>query len=223
METFSVDFKKAYIKANEILVSSNVITTFPFPIIKMISEKTNSKMVCRDFTKARAYKNLNISDFGSKSAILIEDQQGKKIIFFNEKEKKERTKFSIAHEFGHYKLEHNYSCSENYGNYEVETNFFAAQLLMPEQLIRELNRRGVNTNEDFLQKYFGVSKEAANKRLSTLSKTEYEWKKREEKEFDEAILYKYSQFLNSIKPSTLESIDWYDDEEELQNERNKWY
>lgn len=87
----------------------------------------------------------------------------------------------MAHEFGYFKLEHNYSCSENYGNYEVETNFFAAQLFMPEQLIRELNRRGVNTNEDFLQKYFGVSKEDANKRLSTLSKTEYEWKKREEK------------------------------------------
>lgn len=223
METFSVDFKKAYIKANEILVSSNIITSFPFPIVKMISEKTNSEVVCRDFTKARAYRNLNISDFGSKSAILIEDHKGKKIIFFNEKEKKERIKFSIAHEFGHYKLGHKYSCSENYGSYEVETNFFAAQLLMPEQLIRELNRRGVNINIDSLQKYFGVSKEAANKRLVTLSKTDYEWKKREEKEFDGTILYKYSKFLDNIKPSTFESIDWYDEEEELQHERDKWF
>ena len=92
---------------------------------------------------------------------------------------------------------------------------------MPEQIIRELQKRGKIITCSFLQSTFGVSAQAADKRIETLAKTNSEWRSRSEKEFDDIILYRYADFLNRICPTR----NYYDFEDEYarQQERNAWY
>ncbi len=131
-------------------------------------------------------------------------------------------KFSILHELGHHINNHDFSVtdSEAYGKYEVETNYFTAQLLMPEQILRELQRRGSRITHEFLQEHFEVSYLAADKRITTLAKTNAEWRSRAEREYDDIILTKYMSFLDSISPPR-KSFD-FEDEYNLQLERSRW-
>lgn len=130
----------------------------------------------------------------------------------------------MLHEIGHYLLEHKLK-TENlnlYEKQEVETNYFAAQLLMPEQTLIEIQARGKHISTDFLVSSFQVSKEAARKRIETLNKIKPEYRTRDEKEFDDLILLKYKMFLDSIIPAK-NSYNWFDDEYERQRERDSWY
>ena len=212
-------FASAYSKANEILVKSRVIESFPYSIKDLISEQ--SKIRCRTFKKALTY-GVDISDFGSESAVIFE-YCGKHIIFYEDEKPMSHVDFSILHEFGHKINNHDFQKkdSETYSKYEVETNYFAAQLLMPEQILREFQRRGTKITHDFLQNRFGVSNQAADKRISTLAKTNAEWRSRMEKEFDDIILLKYTPFLDSISP--IQNRYDFEDEYIQQQERNSWY
>ena len=101
--TYKPDFERAYITANNILISSSEFGEFPVKTKKLI--EGNSAIKCCSYKKAKKYNGLNIEDLGSKSAVLtsIED---KHIIFYNESDLKARVRFSMLHEYGHYKLEH---------------------------------------------------------------------------------------------------------------------
>lgn len=216
--TYKPDFKTAYILANEILVSSNMLKEFPFKTKEVVSEISGIK--CCSYKRAKQYQNLDIESFGSKSAVLIE-QDSKRIIFYNETESKQRIRFSIIHEYGHDKLAHNLDTKDEnlYKKYEVETNYFAAQLLMPEQLIRQIQLRGMKITKELLMDLFEVSEMAAEKRIITLNKkfvlTE------EEKYFDDLIIQKYENWLNSKVPQGINFLnDFFD--EERQRERELW-
>ncbi len=213
------NFNKAYIKANEILIKSSMIQSFPFSPKKLVKEQ--SPIVCRSYDKAKKY-GVDITDFGSESATIFRFG-GKSIIFYDETKPEPHIAFSILHEFGHDRLEHDFTKKdeENYHRYEVETNFFAAQLLMPEQIIREMQKRGKNITCSFLQSTFGVSAQAATKRIETLAKTNSEWRSRTEKEYDDIILLRYADLLNEICPVH----NYYDFEDEYarQQERYSWY
>ncbi len=140
--TYKPNFKKAYILANEILLKSRIINAFPFSVTKLIKEI--SDIQCCSFKRAQKY-NVDIEAFGSDSAILTEFH-GRQIIFYNQFDIDERVRFSMLHEIGHCLLDHNMdTCNkELYKKQEIETNFFAAQLLMPEQTLLELQSRGKN-------------------------------------------------------------------------------
>ena len=102
---------------------------------------------------------------------------------------------------------------------ELEANCFAAQILMPEQILRECTKRGKILTADFIQKSFGVSKEADEKILHTLAKSHFDWRSREEKEFDDIIVQKYSSILNKIAP---QKVNFYNFDYDMQQERNSW-
>lgn len=85
------DFSRAYSKANEILVKSSVIQTFPFSPKDLVKEQT--PIVCRSFKKARK-NGVDITAFGSESAIIM-SFQGKKIIFYDETKPDTHNRFSI--------------------------------------------------------------------------------------------------------------------------------
>jgi Zn-dependent peptidase ImmA (M78 family) len=210
------DFKKAYLLANEILVRSTIIDTFPFSITKMINELTDIQ--CRSFEKAKKY-SIDIEDFGSESSILTE-YRGKLIIFYNQLDMNERIRFSMLHEIGHYLLGHNLVTNNKdlYNKQEIETNCFAAQILMPEQVLRELRKRGRTIDINLLVNAFKVSREAAYKRIETMNKINSDIRSKEEKEYDDIILVKYKSFLDSIIPEN----NWFDDEYERQKERDSW-
>lgn len=213
------NYKHAYAIANESLIKSNSLASFPFKVKKFVEER--SGIAVRTFSKALKY-GINISDFGSDSAMLIEFC-GEYIIFYNQDEPDYRIRFSILHEFGHYIFQHVRGLPASdpiYGIQELEANFFAAQMLMPEQILRECARREKRLTPDFIAQAFGVSSEAAEKRIRTLSRTRAEWHSKEEKEFDDLILLKYATFLDQIAPRNLFG---YFDDEERQRERDSWF
>ena len=110
------DFRKAKREADFLLVSSPSVGTFPYPIKKMVTEKTDLKI--KTYIKAAMY-GIEMENFGSQDAILQkESYSGKSIIFYNDEiPVKERVKFSIAHELGHYILKHNTSDHTSYSIY----------------------------------------------------------------------------------------------------------
>ena len=215
-------FEKAYRRANELLVSSKVIVDFPFAAKDLVKEVGHGTIVCRSFSKAEKY-GVDITDFGSESAIIMKFHD-KYIIFYDDTEPSYRIYFSIIHELGHYVLEHklNLPKGSEYDRQEIEANFFAAQTIMPEQIIRLFHKRGTSIDRSFIKNTFGTSDEAAQKRIDTLAKTSYEWRSRAEKEFDDVILYKFSAFIDRIRPVKNDYYDC-DYEEEMQNKRNGWY
>ncbi len=216
-----VDYKKIYRIANYFLAFSKSIASFPFKVKEFITEVTDIRLC--SFKKAREAYNIDISVFGSESAI-IQEYQGMIIIFYNQDEPDHRIRFSILHEFAHYILGHKMNLVKNdplYHKQELEANCLAAQMLMPEQLLRECVRRQKTLSVDFIMKGFSVSDDAAGKRKKTLANTEYDWHSRSEKEFDDIILSKYAEKLNVIAPKP---INLYDFEEEyaMQCERDSW-
>ena len=224
---YKPDFKNAYIKANELLVSSTLFSSFPVDIKAVIKELSDIKLIT--YEKALSF-GINVKAFGSDDAQLVE-KNGRYIIFYNSKVSKERQNFSISHEFDHYILCHKTMeilddalkpfSQEIYEKQELETNFCTAQVLMPEQIIREFRRRGKNVNSDFLMKYFGVSRQAAEKRLETLQKVNSSRLSPEQRYFDDIILRQAKKFIDRIAPEW----DFYDFEKEeaKQMERDSWY
>jgi len=104
-----------------------------------------------------------------------------KTIFINETDAPNRQTFTIAHELGHYILEHK---PNEYGvllripnlieinSKEKEANCFAANLLVPSEMLKEKIKRYNNIKPDaiLLAEIFGVSEEVMRHRLSWVIK-----------------------------------------------------
>jgi len=217
----SVNYTKVYCKANELLVSSSAIEVFPFKVSSLIKEQSDIRL-CK-YAKAFEKYGIPIKHFGSESAVIME-LCGAVIIFYNQDEVEYRIRFGIMHEFGHYVLGHKFNLKETdplYHKQELEANCFAAQMLMPEQILRECKRRGKNISVDYVIQSFSVSEDAASKRMRTLANTTYEWKSRAEREYDDIIVLKYASMINTIAPKNLYEYD-FDDEYDRQKERDSW-
>ncbi|MDR6190356.1 Zn-dependent peptidase ImmA (M78 family) [Agrobacterium pusense] len=87
-----------------------------------------------------------------------------------------RQRFTIAHEIGHYFLHREHSSFEdgllfrktaNRNHQEDEANYFASLLLMPEV---EFRRTLTTSSVEEAAAYFGVSKQAAELRVSNLGR-----------------------------------------------------
>ena len=227
------DFVKACNAANEILVSSELIKGFPFSIDKVILDETDITIMEYSVLEKGELSPEKI--VGSKDGALIE-RNGRQILFINEKMPENRRNFTKGHEFGHYYLGHDLELIQRYtdthdprfeplySKYEVEANMFSAQLFMPEQLIIELSKRHCKISEEFIISIFGVSKEAAKKRLTNIRKI-YNWYNPKENystiKYDDIILKKFSSLIYSIAPKSYD----YDLEQEIEKERERqsWY
>ena len=221
MTTSKPDFSTAYIIANELLATGKGIDTFPFHIKSFIKENTDVALCA--FEKAKSKYQVDISAWGSESAVL-QEYRGQFIIFYNKENSGNHIRFSCAHELGHFVLGHKMNLdpeSELYKKQEVEANYFAAQLLMPEQIIVECRRRNKTITSDFLINNFNVSSKAAEKRLETLINYLPEWHKKAEKMYDDIIILRYADFINTIAPKP---IDYYfENDEQQQRERDSWF
>ncbi len=116
---------------------------------------------------------------GQLSGMIERNTDGKYVITVNASDRHERQRFTIAHELGHYMLHRSLIGdgvdddrayrSTSGGKYhnlnigprqETEANRFAANLLMPRELISKLKRdRGLRTTDD-LATALAVSKQA---------------------------------------------------------------
>ena len=224
MDKYKPDFKKAYCMANEILIQSYVIEKIPFDVKKHLREETD--IALRKYHTAKRKYGVSVPDLGSDDALIVE-QNGRHIIFYDEFAYAPRMIWSIVHEMGHFYLGHNLDFKnispEQYEKQEIEANFFAAQLLMPDQVIWELvDRYHLDITSSFLQNHFAVSNEAAEKRIDTLSR-QFDYRgTREAKENGDLIILKFGSFINSLKPSGYYTYSSYEDEEEMQKERDSW-
>ena len=131
---------------------------------------------------------IRYDDFGDELSGFSYQRNGLKVIGVNSKHSPARQKFTIAHELGHLFLHKQNAVnfdeasillrdshsSEGTDTKEIEANGFAAELLMPQEKIREeLVRLGGIDMEDEKQmsqlaNHFGVSKTAITVRLTSL-------------------------------------------------------
>ena len=224
MEKLQPDFKTAYCVANEVLIQSHAIGSIPYDIKKHLKEETD--ITLKKYRTAKRKYGVAIPDLGSDDALIVE-KGGKYIIFYDEFAHAPRMIWSIVHEMGHFYLGHNLDfkniSDDLYAKQEIEANFFAAQLLMPDQVIWELvGRYHFDITPSFLQQHFSVSNEAARKRIETLYK-QFDYRNtRQAKENGDLIIMKFGSFINSLKPSGYYTYSSLDDEEEMQKERDSW-
>lgn len=97
-------------------------------------------------------------------------------------------------------MNHDLNYKDSYELYEIEADLFAAQLLMPEQVINVLHERDMKINAEQLQKWFGVTKQAAEKRIETLGKIDFTHRTSEEKTMDNHIILKFQNFIDDTAP-----------------------
>ncbi len=126
---------------------------------------------------------LNQSGIVLKSAVFDDPEIGgaydkkEKIIYIAEGERPARQAFTVAHELGHYFLEHKRETEVFYRHQanefdskdvqdEQEANWFAASLLMPEEKVKEFYKS--EKDENIIAASFGVSRSAAHWRLKNL-------------------------------------------------------
>ena len=212
------DFRKAYILANDLLIASRCISSFPFDAKELVKEQTDLQFC--SYKKAFEKYGLDCHELGSDSAVLVK-KNGKNIVFFNQDEYDARDPFNRLHETGHFLMMHKTDINKDnplYGIQEVEANFFAAQMIMPLQILKEIQKRGYKVDISFLQKHFGVSYSAAKHRIETMKKNLF--LTNEEQLFDDLILTKFKNFLNRIAPKKYEYCSCWDDP--MQQERDLW-
>lgn len=221
MEHCKPDFKKAYIAATEKLVQFGKIGKFPIQISGLLKEHSDIQL--HTFGWAERH-GVSRSMFQSESAEL-QECNGMHAIYYDETKPHTHSRFSIAHEWAHYDLRHDFDAAKDdalYKRQEAEANFFAAQLLMPDQVIRELQQRGNRITAPFIQRTFCVSEQAAGVRMRTLQSFPSFLRSPEEREFDDILLGEvFSAWLNASFPRRI-LCDSYA-EYEKQAEREKWF
>lgn len=224
------DFAACYDLANEILIASTVIEAFPFPIKRVIRKHTDINCIKEDSVQMLCDQMgipdpeyFNIERLGSNDAGLFE-YRGMNIIVYRDDGIiiPQRIKWSLAHEMGHFLRQHDTNDKLNYDTYEIEANFFAAQLLMPVQIINEFRRRRQTIDRPHLKRWFGASGEAADKRIDTLRKIDGRNLSEEEKMINGLVLQKYSVFINETIPLPSRTTNFFDEDEEMERERNNW-
>lgn len=130
----------------------------------------------KDFS--RLFKGLNTNKKYRDASGLLINKDEKFYIYSNSNENADRQRFTIAHEIGHYKLNHipkmegknfimrDQVSSSGTDKKEICANAFAAELLMPEQLVKELVKMGYSEREMALGLRVSIS--AIRNRLDSL-------------------------------------------------------
>ena len=136
------------------------------------------------------------------------------LILYNKEKYGPRMKHTLLHEIGHIKCGHKKHSERE----EIEAHFFAAQANAPNILIKAISQRGYSINVPFLVECFGLSKEAAEKKMESLQKYSFNHCN----EYDDLVQLQFNQYLNQKYP--LKTNHCYDDYfENIEKERQGWY
>ena len=181
--------------------------------------------------KCKGVKIVSYQKYSEKTGLSIEEiTQGNELkdafllkglrpnltlILYNKEEKYgSRIKHTLWHEIGHIKCGHRLHGTQE----EIEAHFFASQANAPNAVIKEIAKRGYKVNANFLIQCFGLSQEAAKKKIEYLNKYHYN----HANEYDEILQMQFMNFINTNYPQKAKRIndDYYD---ELEEERKNWY
>lgn len=96
--------------------------------------------------------------------------------------------------------------------------FFAAQANAPNILIKAISDRGYTIDVPFLIECFGLSEEAALKKMKYLQKYSFN----HSNEYDDLVQVQFAQYLNQKYPP--KTSNYYDDYfDDMEKEREGWY
>ena len=162
------DYTKAKNTATSLL--SNFSITEPVVPVAEIAQ--------REGLGIKYFKTDNNEDLKRVSGFLDEKT---KTIYVNSEDPLSRQSFTIAHELGHFKLQHKpeefgvlyrYATPIDKNSLEQEANCFAANLLVPENMLVEVMNRYKLTenNGSLLADIFGVSPDVIKYRLLWITK-----------------------------------------------------
>lgn len=149
-----------------------------------------------------------------KDAFLLKGlRPGITLILYDEDKYIARIKHTLLHEVGHVKCGHRKHGEQE----EIEAHFFAAQVNAPNALLKAIEKRGYNINIPFLINGFGLSEEAAKKKMDYLGRYGFE----HTNENDDLVLLQFNNFISEKYP--IRTQRFYDDHlDDLELEREKW-
>ncbi|MBU7218725.1 ImmA/IrrE family metallo-endopeptidase [Staphylococcus gallinarum] len=132
-------FKAA--KAVEALIETNYIDEFPLPIKEIIEEDRNVELFTfEEFCHMTGYELYELINYGGSDEAFHIKKGNKFAIIYNDKIYKKRLRFTLAHEYGHFIMDHSgmgykktpiLQDSNRTKLEEYEANSFASCLLFP--------------------------------------------------------------------------------------------
>lgn len=181
------DFEKAKNTAYMAL-EVHEIKEFPINMFEVFKEYENLTVLSYKeiMEKTGCTRNEVIWRCGStEGSISYEAKYDQYIIAYNEEvipfiRPKKRIYWTLAHEFGHFLLQHNKEKktarlsrlalnSNDYDKYEQEADFFARYFIAPPSIVKEA--KIFDTKK--LQSFFGITSSAANKTIDYIKKSVY--------------------------------------------------
>lgn len=208
-----INFDYIISKAYEILILQKNLN-FPIDVFNL---KTNFNVKILSFSELSNISGYSINDIiklSDGSDAFKYEKDNVVLIVYNDKIKNSnRIRWSIAHEYGHIILNHKDQADQN----EIEANFFAANLLLPRCILKELKSKRDYIDINYLQNKFSISKEASEKFFSNINSRGFEFF---QNEYDDIILAKADKFINKETMNSQKRELLY--EEEMQIERDSW-
>lgn len=161
----SPDFKRCEKLAIDLLLSSNV-WAFPFDVRELNYQENILFESMQDYCKIVGIDIEELIGKYNKDGFIVRRDDVSLILYNKDVYPAERINWTLGHEVGHVIFKH----EKDDGAEEVEAHFFVANLFMPDTILYELTIHGVNINERYLINTFGVSPEAAEKKMKTMKR-----------------------------------------------------
>lgn len=209
----TINFENIITKAYEILIIQKDLS-FPLDIFNL-KIKDNIKIISYSMlAKINSCTYNDILKISDNADAYKFENKGIILIAYNDKvTSKNRIRWSIAHEYGHIVLEHKSQSAQN----EIEANFFAANLLLPRCILKELLNKRDYLTLDYLQSRFSISKEASEKFFKNMNSRGFNYFSNE---YDDIIIAKAEKFIKNETKNSKRMFDNYNDD--MQNARDKW-
>ena len=185
------DFEKAQNAATNLLLKQN-ISNLRIDVKSLFLDKAIIIDSIQHYCLLTGTRKEEYIYNGFSGAYVLKLKTGLFIILYDEDDSIHRQRWGIAHELGHIYLEHDNDESKQ----EVEANFFAAQLLMPEIIIRYANKLQGHFSIYDVSKYFDVSEDAAQRRIKTLNNKMIRFSSEEQQLLRKMITIVEKEFLN---------------------------
>lgn len=179
------DYDRSYILASDLLKEISVVK-LATPINEILY---NYDIRYIPFSILEKYIPLNSPIF--KTAGALSNLHDDYFIFYDDTNSISRIRWTQSHELGHFFLNHDFENRDNYDVYEKEANYFAAQLLMPFELLLMLEHYFYLT-ESLLAEVANTNKIQARHRINN-----YKQKKKyiQVKDINEDLMIEYDRLI----------------------------
>lgn len=170
----NIDFGKCSVLARELLSKQQLESTS----ISVKKLKYNRNINFDSIQNYCKITNLDVDNFINEETGLLRDgaclylneYNLYLILYNNEITNCRHINWTLAHEIGHIYMGHTSDSAKE----EIEAHFFAAELLMPYILVNTIyNKTNCILKSDDVMDIFQVSREAAEKRINTYKKANY--------------------------------------------------